>query len=351
MPRFRSEALIALSQAIFTTWGAPAEEAALVAGLLVDANLTGHDSHGVAQIPGYVEAYAAGLIVPGAVLEHERETPATALLDGHWGFGQRLASEATRLAIEKARRCGVSSVAAYHCHHIGRLGAYTQLAADAGMVGIMAVNDGGGGQRVVPYGGIAGRLSTNPLSVGLPTGTSAPLILDISTSVVAEGQVRLKRSRGERMPLGWMLDALGHPTTDPEDFFPPRQGNLLPLGGEAGHKGYGLGVAVEVLAGILGRAGFARAPVPSYANGVFIVVIDISRFLSPEEFVAEVQELIRYVRSCPRRPGVAEILYPGQQAARLRQARLHAGIELDGETWARLRAVAEERGIQVPEHG
>ncbi len=338
-----------LSQAILESLDAPAAEAALVARLLIDANLTGHDSHGVVQIPGYLEAYAEGLILPGARFECMQETSATALLDGHWGFGQRLASEAMQLAIDKARLCGVSAVGACHCYHIGRLGAYTEMAAEAQMVGIMAVNDGGGGQRVVPFGGIAGRLSTNPLSVGLPTGTEAPFILDISTSVVAEGQVRLKRFRREQMPLGWMIDALGQPTTDPEQFFRQPAGSLLPFGEGAAHKGYGLGIAVEVLAGILGRAGYARDPVPPYNNGLLIVVVDIARFLPLEEFAAEVRDLIRYAKSCPRQSGVVEILYPGEQAARTRRRRLREGIDLEAETWTRLCAIAHDRGVQVPE--
>jgi hydroxycarboxylate dehydrogenase B len=211
----------------------------------------------------------------------------------------------------------------------------------------MAVNDGGGGQRVVPHGGVAGRLSTNPFAVGLPTGTAEPFILDISTSVVAEGQVRLKRLRGEQMPLGWMIDAVGQATTDPEDFF-RKTGSLLPLGGDVGHKGYGLGLAVDVLAGILGRAGHSRVSIPPYNNGLFVMVVDIGRFLPLEEFTAEVRSLIAYIKSCPRDPERDEIVYPGERAAHTRRHRLHHGIEIDPETWDRLRTIAQARGIQVP---
>jgi LDH2 family malate/lactate/ureidoglycolate dehydrogenase len=348
MPRVQTQALIQFGQELLQALGAPPEEALLVARLLVDANLSGHDSHGVIQIPGYLDALAEGLIAPGAGFTREHETPATALMDGHWGFGHRLAHEAMQLAIDKARRCGISAVGAYHCYHIGHLGVYARLAAEAGMVGIIAVNDGGGGQRVVPHGGVAGRLSTNPLAIGLPTGTAEPFILDISTSVVAEGQVRLKRLQGERMPLGWMIDALGQPTTDPEDFF-RHTGSLLPLGGDAGHKGYGLGLAVDVLAGILGRAGHSRAQIPPYNNGLFMIAVDIDRFLPLEEFSAEVRSLITYVRSCPHGTGVDEIVYPGQRAARTRRYRRRYGIEIDPETWRRLRTIAQERGIQVPD--
>jgi uncharacterized oxidoreductase len=348
MPRVQPNALIQLSHALIRSFGAPDAEASLVARLLVDANLCGHDSHGVIQIPGYLEAYAEHLIVPGVRFTSERETPATALIDGHWGFGHRLAHEAMLLAIDKAIRCGVSAVGAYHCYHVGHLGAYVQLAAKAGMIGIMTVNDGGGGQRVVPHGGVAGRLSTNPLAVGVPTGTAAPFLLDISSSVVAEGQVRLKRVMAERMPLGWMIDTLGRVTTDPEAFFGQR-GSLLPLGGEVGHKGYGLGLAVDVLAGILGRAGYSRTPIPPYNNGMFIIVLDIGRFLDLEEFSGEVQQLIAYIKSCPPAPGVEEILYPGERAGRIRRHRLRSGIDIDPETWQRLQNMARERGIQVPD--
>jgi LDH2 family malate/lactate/ureidoglycolate dehydrogenase len=348
MPRIPTDLLLQLSQALLESLGAPSGEASLVARSLVDANLSGHDSHGVMQIPGYLEAYAEGLIALGARFTRTRETAATALIDGHWGFGHRLAHEAMRLAIDKAKQCGISAVGAYHCYHVGHLGAYVHLTAEAGMVGMMAVNDGGGGQRVVPHGGVAGRLSTNPLAIGLPAGTAAPFVLDISTSTAAEGQIRLKQLRGERLPLGWMIDALGRSTTDPEAFF-RHTGNLLPLGGEAGHKGYGLALAVDTLAGIMAGAGHSRAPIPPYSNGLFIIAVDIGRFLPLEEFTAEVRDLIAYIKSCPRASGVDEILYAGERAARIRRHRLRHGIDIDPETWSRLQSVAQERGIRVPD--
>jgi LDH2 family malate/lactate/ureidoglycolate dehydrogenase len=348
MPRVQPDGLFHFSRALLRSLGAPDAEATLVARLLVDANLCGHDSHGVIQISGYVEAHAQNLIRPGVCFIREHETPATALLDGQWGFGHRLAHEAMHLAISKATRCAISAIGAYHCYHVGHLGGYVQLAAEAGMVGIMAVNDGGGGQRVVPYGGSAGRLSTNPLAVGLPTGTADPFLLDISSSVVAEGQVRLKRLKGEPMPLGWMIDSLGRAITDPEDFF-RKTGNLLPLGEDVGHKGYGLALAVDILAGILGRAGHSRTSIAPYNNGLFIIVLDIGRFLALDEFTAEVQQLIAYIKSCPPASGVDEIVYPGERAARTRRYRLRHGIDIDPETWSRLRDIARERGIQVLE--
>jgi LDH2 family malate/lactate/ureidoglycolate dehydrogenase len=348
MPQIQADPLVQYAQALLQSLGGTADEASFVARLLVEADLSGHDSHGVIQIPGYIDAHSEGLIAPGAVFTRERETAATALVDGHWGFGHRLAHEAAMLGIDKAHRCGISAVGAYRCYHVGHLGAYARLVAEAGMVGIIAVNDGGGGQRVAPYGGIAGRLSTNPLAVGLPTGTATPFILDMSTSVVAEGQVRIKRARGEPLPRGWMIDAFGQTTADPEDFS-HMTGSLLPLGGSVGHKGYGLGLAVDVLAGILGRAGHSRGQIPPYNNGLFIMVVDIGRFLPLEEFTTEVRDFITYIKTCPPASRGKEIVYPGEAAARTRCYRRHHGITIDPETWQRLRSIAQERGIQVPD--
>jgi LDH2 family malate/lactate/ureidoglycolate dehydrogenase len=149
------------------------------------------------------------------------------------------------------------------------------------------------------------------------------------------------------VPLGWLIDVIGRASTDPEDFF-RKTGSLLPLGGDVGHKGYGLGLAVDVLAGILGRAGHSQAQMPPYNNGLFMMALDIGRFLSLEEFTAEVRNLIAYIKSCPHDTGVDEIVYPGERAARARQYRWYHGIEIDPETWVRLQSIAQERGIQVP---
>lgn len=220
MPIFKADYLQDISSRILQSLGAPRAEADRVAELLVEANLVGHDSHGVIRIPQYVSFLKDGLITPGAPLQVEQETPSTAVINGNWGFGQVIATRATEIAVEKARQCAVSVVTVYNANHIGRLGSYTLQAARAGIVCLLTANAHGGGLSVAPYGGTARRLATNPISIAAPSG-GEPIVLDITTSVVAEGKVRVKRNRGEQTPPGWIIDAEGAPTTDPNKFYGP----------------------------------------------------------------------------------------------------------------------------------
>jgi LDH2 family malate/lactate/ureidoglycolate dehydrogenase len=345
MPRLQAGELRSLAARIFEGLQVPREEAAWVAELLVRANLVGHDSHGVIRIPQYAQAIKSALVRPGAAYEIVRESPSTALINGHWGLGQVVARQAMMLAIGKAKEAKISSVGAYNLYHLGRLADYTRMATEQDMVGIMMVNGGGASPLVAPFGGVAGRLATNPLSIAFPTGSSVPFSLDMATSIVAEGKVRVKRHRGEKTPEGWLLDHQGRPTTDPNALYQEPRGAILPLGGSAGHKGFGLAMVVEILGGILARGGYARQGTNRFSNGTFIVVIDISAFVEPGEFRAEIEDLLAYVKSAPTAAGVEAITYPGEPEALEQQRRERQGIPLDDETWQQIIALAQELGI------
>lgn len=347
MPHVSPAELRSLGEKIFTGLKVPGKEAEWVAELLVRANLTGHDSHGVIRIPQYAQAIKAGQVQPGAPVEIVKESLATALLNGNWGFGQVVARRAMELAIQKAKATKISSVGAFNLYHAGRLSDYTRMAAEQDLVGIMMVNGGGASAIVAPFGGVAGRLATNPISVAFPTGGPVPFLLDMATSVVAEGKVRVKRNRGEKTPEGWLLDNQGHPTTDPTAFYQEPRGAILPLGGSAGHKGFGLGMVVEILSGILARAGYAREGADRFSNGTFIVVIDISAFVDPAEFRTETDALLRYIKSAPKAPGVEAILYPGEPELFTQQRREREGIPLEDETWNQILALAQELGTVI----
>ncbi len=348
MPTFSADELREIARDIFKAAGATEEEAELVSTLLVEANLAGHDSHGVIRVLRYVGWMRGGQIRPGVEVRVVKETPCLAVLDGNWGFGQMVAHKAMSLAMEKARHAGLSAVSVIHCNHVGRLADYTVMAAEQGMIGMMTVNSYHA-QRVAPWGGIEPRLSTNPLSFAVPTG-DAPLILDMSTSVVADGKVKVKLNREEEVPLGWLLDAMGQPTTDPGKLYGTPPGTILPLGGIVGYKGYGLSLVVDILSGGLGPVGCSGSDSAGQAqgNGVFIEVINVAHFTPLEDFVTGVESLIRNVKRSATLPGGALILIPGDPERMEREKRLKNGIFIEDKTWEGIKELAEEMGVTVP---
>lgn len=341
MPTIAADRLTGYVSTIFEAAGAAPSEAGEVATHMVGANLAGHDSHGVIHISNYLGLMDEGLIRPGAELRVERETETTALLAGGWDFGQVVARKAMADAIERARGSGLGAVVAYEMAHTGRMGAFGEQAVDAGMVGIALVQ--GRGHVVAPFGGAQGRLSTNPICIAAPTADpAAPFVLDMATSVVANGKVRVANSRGDLLPPEWALDADGRPTRDP-NVLQGGGGSLLPLGASVGYKGFGLSLAVCVLAGAL-------APAPPIrerrGSSVFMLAIDIEQFRGRDAFAASLSDLIDYVRETPRRDGVDEILIAGEPERRTRAERLREGVPLDDGTWTRLRDAAERFGIE-----
>ena len=347
MPIFSADQLKQSGSSIFEAAGVPADEALVVAESLVNSNLAGHDSHGVIRIPQYISLMKKGDIVPGAQIEIVKENPNTAVLDGNWGFGQVMARKAMEIAVEKAQAYSLASVAMSRSNHVGRLGEYPVIAAQRNMIGMIFVNNHGAAQCMSAWGGIGRRLSPNPMSIGLPTGADDPVLLDITTAVVAEGKVRVKRNRGEKLPEGCIIDGQGNPSTDPNDFYGPPQGAILPFGGVVGHKGYGLGFILDILAGALSGAGCSRADAPRFGNAVFINVINIENFISIEEFKNHVDGLIEYVKSSPKMPGVDEILFPGEIEASERKKRLESGIFIEDETWNQIVKTAEDLGADM----
>ncbi len=268
MPNFQSHYLVDVGTRIFAAAGTPDAEARMVAELLVEANSVGHDSHGVIRIPQYVDMIDNGHITPGAEIAILRDTPALAILDAHWSFGQVAMSQAVDIGVEKSRQIGLSTIGIQRSNHIGRLGSYVEKIAQQGLVGLLFVN-GTPTCRMAPWGGTESRLGTNPLALGVPAAPRAPIVLDMTTSVVAEGKVRVQRNRGEPVPDGWLVDAEGQPTNDPNALYGDPPGSILPLGGPAGHKGSGLNIAVELLGGALSGAG-CLGKGRQFSNGVLL---------------------------------------------------------------------------------
>jgi uncharacterized oxidoreductase len=337
MPVIDADELERLTREIFAARGVPADDAAWIAAMLVRANLRGHDSHGVIRVPQYVASLQRGTLNPTPKMRLVVDTPTIAILDGDGGFGQVVARRGIALAIERARAHGVAAVALRGANHVGRLADYAEIAAREGLVGLLWAN-ARGGLNVAPWGGAARRLGTNPHAIGIPgpDGTVA-VSHDFATSVWAEGKLRVKFNRGEPAPPGIMLNGRGEPSTDPREYYTEPPGSLLTAGA---HKGYGLSLAIEILAGILSGAGAASGEPSVFRNGTLIVCLDPARFMPPADFHAQVASLMGWVRSAPLAAGSEEILIPGEPEARLERERRARGIAVDDETWRQVQQCA-----------
>ena len=339
MPNFTAEELTVICLNVFEKLNIPTSEAEVVTRSMVDANRVGHDSHGVIHLPKYVHELEAGLIQPDAPTETLHESASIAVLDGNWGFGPVIATRAVELAIEKARQTDVSSVVVSRCNEAGRLGGYACLAADAEMIGVLMANDHGGGTCVAPHGGVEGRLSTNPIACAVPIEGQDPILLDMSTSVVASGKIRVKQHRNEAVPHGWLINTEGESTTYANDFYSTLPAALLPFGGIAAHKGFGLSVIVDILAGALTGAGCSQGEAARVGNGLFALVINVASFRRFPGFSAEIERFIGYLKSAKRAAGVDTIRVPGERGWEEQRKREREGIPIDAATWAHIQAL------------
>jgi uncharacterized oxidoreductase len=335
MPRLTAEEVTRVSIEILRAAGAPEDHATIVTRHLVDANLAGHDSHGVMRLPQYVEEIGRGQISPEATETVVRDWAGGAVIDARGALGQVACYRAMERALDKAKERGVGVVTVRSCGHSGRLGTYGELAAAKGRIGMVFNNAGGSGQWVAPFGGSVGRLSTNPLCIAAPSAGEFPIVIDMSTCVAPEGKVRHTFQSGKPAPDGWLIDAQGRPTNDPGALYETPRGALLPFGESAGHKGFGLSFLVDVLAGALTDAGCARpdAPHQSPGRGLLFLALDVEVFTSLDGFRSHVETLVDYVRSCPPAPGFEEVLAPGEFEYRRRQERQRDGFEIPEQTW------------------
>lgn len=347
--RVRSEVMRELIHDILQELDVPLDACSIVAETLLEASLSGYDSHGVMRIPRYVDELRAGTMIPNAEIKVIRETPACAHLDGGRGLGPVIATYAVRLASQKAKETGIGCISIVNSNDIARLGSYLIEPARNGLIALMLVNDAGGGPSVAPWGGVEPLLSTNPIAAGIPRKGNTPIIIDISTGVVSIGKLRMYANREDKVPEGWIVDEDGRPVNDPNTFFAdPKQSAILPLGGKlAGYKGFALGLLVDILAGALGGAGCSTGVEKEIGgNGVFLLVIDPAKFVAQEDFEASVEGLISMLKNSKKAPGVEEILIPGERAFRERQNRIKEGIPIDPPTWKRITQTLEELGIE-----
>ena len=344
MPVFQVEQLSEFIARILGSAGARADYADIVAAHLVDANLAGHDSHGVIRTPYYVRSIDKGELHPAAEPDILQETASMAQICGNWTFGQVIAKGATELAISKARDQGVGLVSMYHEGHTGRLGAYAEMGAEAGMASMIWDGCLGGPRSiVVPLNGTGRKIGANPIAMGFPSETYGTVLLDFATSISAAGKVMVAVDKGEQLPGEWIVDADWQPTSDPTQL--AKGGALRPMGlPYVGHKGYALAMMVGFFT-LMASLPSDNEPPLEDRWGTVILMIDISRFGALDVFQRQVDTIIDFVKTDPLE---GEVLYPGEVEARNRRERLANGVNLPEATWRELLDCAEGLGLEAP---
>jgi uncharacterized oxidoreductase len=346
MPNIAANELEVSIKSMLAAAGASEEEAGIVARHTVGANLAGHDSHGVIQIPVYIDRIKKGHIVPGASFDIVRETGCTTVVDGNWGFGYVVSERAMQITIDKALKNGVAATTVFQQSHVGRVADYPIMAAERGLIGMMTADSGRSPKAVVPFGGREPRLGTNPFCMAIPSNLEAPFVLDMATSAAAAGKIKVATVKGEMVPSGWLLDSQGRPSNDPNVL--KQGGALLPLGGAEGFKGYGLSAMVEVLSGILTGLGFGVDPKGIHNDGCFLAAFSVEAFRSLDVFKNEVTDFANYLSATPPAEGYDRVYYPGELEHMRSQDRLANGVEIDAKTWQDLENTAKEHGVSFP---
>ncbi len=347
----RAEKLQTAIARLMRVAGTEPAAADVVAADLLEANLQGHDSHGVQLAGRYALNILAGKLKPNATAQVVRQDGAITVVDGGMGFGQVVGRQAMDLAIAAARQSGVGLLALRNVHHLGRIGAYGDRAVAAGMLSIHFVNAVTGPAVVAPFRGSQSRFGTNPICIAVPATTpgGAPLILDFATSALAIGKVRVAHAAGKQVPEGALVDHAGKPTTDPASMYGggPR-GALLPFGG---HKGSGLALICEILGGALTGGGTNQPGTPNdrgIVNGMFTIVVDPARFGDLDAYRAEAAAMVAHVKtSAPG--GDQPVLVAGEQEQLTKAERLAHGIYVPDATWEELAAAAAEVGLDRAE--
>lgn len=336
-----AEALRAFTAQVFERLGVPPGDAALVAELLVDADLRGVDTHGVMRLPAYVRAVKEGVYNPRPNIQVVKESAIHALFDGDGGLGYLVGTVAMRWCIQRAQEQGFAMAGVRNSTHFGAAAHYAMMAARQDLIGFASTN---APPTMAPPGSYRVTHGNNPIAYAIPAGEEPMLVLDMANSVRAMGQVTNYRREGWTLPSGWALDKDGDPTQDPNVV-----ASLLPLG-ENGYKGYGLTLVVDVLAGVLTGASFARRFVPGRpAAGVghLFMAIDPTIFLPLDEFKRRVDETLREAKAAPRRPGVERIYVAGELEFETKERRLREGIPLPPELRRQLEALGQEMDVPL----
>lgn len=344
-PRYPVEELRSFARAVLASYEVPDEHAAITAERMLGADLRGMNGHGIFRLPAYAKRLEQGGYNLRPDIRILRQTPVSALIDGDNGLGQVVVTKAATTALDKAERSGMAWVGVRGSNHAGAGGVYAAMALERDLIGLyMAI---GNANHMPPWGGVDLLLSTNPIAVAIPAGEEPPVVLDMATTTVSYGRVKVAAERGETMPEGWMVDRHGQPLTDPQR---SDEGFLVPIGG---YKGYGLNLVAGLLAGVLNGAAFGSAVIDFNADfrsptntGQMIVALRPDLFRPLDEFRREVDERLRELRTSTPMEGQPPIRVPGDRAPELERDMRARGVPLAEGTVARLRELARCRNIE-----
>jgi LDH2 family malate/lactate/ureidoglycolate dehydrogenase len=344
--RYPVAVLTAFTRDALRASGVPAADAELAARQMIEADLTGFDAHGIVRLGNYMNWIKSGRVNAKPNIKVLQRSGATALVDGDDGIGHLVMTYAMNLAIELARESGVGWVGARNSNHAGAAGIYPEMAAAQGMVGIYAAVSTM--NHMAPWGGAEALMGTNPIAIAIPAGKEPPVILDIATSLSSFGNIRQHLARGEPLQEGWVVHSkTGQPITDPKKV---DEGVLLPIGG---HKGSGLALMIGLLAGVLNGAAFGRDVVDPSGPGTgatntgqFVVALDVSRFIAPDVFAAEMDRHLKDLTSSPKLPGFDSIRLPGSDRRKRRADRSANGVQLPPALIKQLDAMAATMKIE-----
>jgi LDH2 family malate/lactate/ureidoglycolate dehydrogenase len=341
--RIAPQRLLDFATAVYTRAGMSEADAGLAADTLVQADLWGHQSHGVMRLSWYVGRLKAGVCDPRAQPELAVDAGAVAVLDGKDGMGQVLTARAMNEAIGRARMHGIGAVALRNSNHFGTAMYFTLMAARAGCIGFLSTN---ASPAMAPWGGRRKTVGTNPWSWAAPAGRHPPMVLDIANTGVARGKVYLARQKGLPIPQGWAINAAGAPTIDPAEAI---DGIILPM---AQHKGYAIAVMMDMLSGVLSGSAFGATVHGPYqaehrsGAGQFMIALNIAAFQPLAEFGERMERLIAELKAVPLAQGFEEIVYPGELEARSESRHRAEGLILPADTHADLQKLAGEFGLQ-----
>jgi LDH2 family malate/lactate/ureidoglycolate dehydrogenase len=337
--RFTPATLIEFAQLIYEKMGVPSEDAHLAADTLVQADLWGHQSHGMLRLAWYLARLQSGAMKARTQTALITDAKSIAVLDGQHGLGQVIAKTAVEEAVMRAKNHGVGVVSVRNSNHFGTCMYFTRMCAKQGMIALLMSN---AGPNMAPWGGMKKKIGTNPISIAVPGGSHGPVVMDMANSGVARGKIYLAEKQGKDIPLGWALDSMGRPTTNPRQAI---EGLILPM---AGHKGYVFGAMIDILSGVLSGSGFLEQvhgpydPTNLSFAGHLLIALDVSNFQPLAQFEESIDNYIKSIKDVPLAQGHDKVYFPGEMENDFDEVNRRDGLLLAKDTLSSLASIAKE---------